>query len=152
MQVLYISIGAFCMVFSLIQRPLNHLPFHHHHYYHQTSSFPLSSSSFVVLIHHHYYHHQTHIYLSIFSTIHWRCLSLSIYRSIYLFVHVSMYLSIYSLVLSFFLSVNSPFHELGIQGMIAEVHLRRIERLTVSTVQVNTSVCVTNREYAVRVC
>ena len=48
--------------------------------------------------------------------------------------------------------IYSPFHELGIQGMIAEVHLRRIERLTVSTVQVSNALCVTYREYALRVC
>jgi hypothetical protein len=35
--------------------------------------------------------------------------------------------------------IDSPSFEVGIQGMIAEVHLRRIERLTVSTVQVNTA-------------
>jgi hypothetical protein len=48
--------------------------------------------------------------------------------------------------------ICSPVYELGIQGMIAEVHLRRIERLTVSTVQVNIALCVTYREYALRKC
>jgi len=48
--------------------------------------------------------------------------------------------------------IYSSSHELGIQGMIAEVHLRRIERLTVSTVQVSNALCITYREYALRVC
>ena len=109
------------------------------------------------------------IYLSISPT------PISIYLPIYLFINllsvISNYLSIY-VYLSIYLSaalqylsiflfvlsachetpIYSPFYELGIQGMIAEVHLRRIERLTVSTVQVSTASCVTYREYALRVC
>ena len=81
----------------------------------------------IFLIHHHFYHHQTHNYL-------------------FYFLHC-----LYGII-THTTPIYSPFYELGIQGMIAEVHLRRIERLTVSTVQVSNSLCVTYREYALRVC
>ncbi len=127
----YIAIGAVCMVLSLIPRLLTHLPISPF-----LSSSSLSSSSIIIitiisftiiLIHHHFYHHQTHNYL-------------------FYFLHC-----MYGII-THTTPIYSPFHELGIQGMIAEVHLRRIERLTVSTVQVSNYLCVTYREYALIVC
>jgi len=65
---------------------------------------------------------------------------------------IFIYLSIWYGIITHTTPICSPLYELGIQGMIAEVHLRRIERLTVSTVQVSNALCVTYREYALIVC
>jgi len=59
---------------------------------------------------------------------------------------IFIYLSIWYGIITHTTPISSPLYELGIQGMIAEVHLRRIERLTVSTVQVSNALCVTYRD------
>ena len=118
----------------------------------------------IIIKHHHLLNHRPHSssslitiliiikLISIYLSFHLFIGAVYLYPSIDLSTYLFIYLSIYQFIYAIYLSIKLSFHELGIQGMIAEVHLRRIERLTVSTVQVNTSICVTNRESALRLC